>query len=149
MSFSNFLKTFNEFLLDQCGTTYAAFDHLLKEEKKPLRSVFFAPYQSTTNFLHRASHVIAAPISLSIIALELASTSLYLSLKSLNSLVCSDKKAAKIHIIDSVMHFAISLVAAIGAIVSPFVNFIDLVGSGISTVRGKNEAEEQMRPSVL
>lgn len=149
MSFSNFLKTFNEFLLGQCGTTYAAFDHLLKGEKKPICSVFFTPYQSTTNFLHRTSNVIAAPISLSIIALELASTSLYLSLKSLSSLVYSDKKAAKIHIIDSVMHFAVSLVAVIGAIVSPFVNFIDLVGGGISTVRGKNEAEEQMQPSVL
>lgn len=93
--------------------------------------------------------MITAPISFSIITLELVSSSLYLSLKSLNSLVFSDTKAAKIHIIDSVVHFAVSLITAIGVIVSPIVNFIDLIGGAISTMREKGEPAEQMRPSVL
>lgn len=40
MSFNNFLKTFNEFLLEQCGTTYQVADHYLKGKDKPLKSVF-------------------------------------------------------------------------------------------------------------
>ncbi|WBV66323.1 hypothetical protein PGH44_01995 [Legionella pneumophila] len=50
MSFNNFLKTFNEFLLEQCGTTYQVADHYLKGKDKPLKSVFFAPYSSAPNF---------------------------------------------------------------------------------------------------
>ncbi|HAT1595601.1 TPA: hypothetical protein RG395_002231 [Legionella pneumophila] len=149
MSFNNFLKTFNEFLLEQGGTTYLVADHYLKGKDKPLKSVFFSPYSSAPNFLYRAGHVVAAPISFSIITLELVSSSLYLSLKSLNSLAFSDKKAAKIHIIDSVVHFAVSLITAIGVIVSPIINLIDLIGGAISTMRAKSEAAEQMKPSVL
>ncbi|HAT8152474.1 TPA: hypothetical protein JA359_13270, partial [Legionella pneumophila] len=141
--------TFNEFLLEQGGTTYLVADHYLKGKDKPLKSVFFSPYSSASNFLYRAGHVVAAPISFSIITLELVSSSLYLSLKSLNSLVFSDKKAAKIHIIDSVVHFAVSLITAIGVIVSPIINLIDLIGGAISTMRVKSEPAEQMRPSVL
>lgn len=40
MSFNNFLKTFNEFLLEQAGTTYRAVDHYLKGKDKTLKSVF-------------------------------------------------------------------------------------------------------------
>lgn len=43
MSFNNFLKTFNEFLLEQGGTTYLVADHYLKGKDKPLKSVFFPP----------------------------------------------------------------------------------------------------------
>ncbi|AMP88980.1 hypothetical protein [Legionella pneumophila] len=149
MSFNNFLKTFNEFLLEQGGTTYLAIDHYLKGKDKPLKSVFFSPYSSASNFLYRASHVVTAPISFSIITIELVASSLYLSLKSLNNLVFSDKNAAKIRIIDSIVHFAVSLITAIGVIVSPIVNLIDLIGGAISTMRVKSETAEQMKPSVL
>lgn len=43
MSFNNFLKTFNEFLLEQGGTTYLVADHYLKGKDKPLKSVFSPP----------------------------------------------------------------------------------------------------------
>lgn len=40
MSFNNFLKTFNEFLLEQGGTTYRAVDHYLKGKDTPSNQFF-------------------------------------------------------------------------------------------------------------
>lgn len=40
MSFNNFLKTFNEFLLEQAGTTYRAVDHYLKGKDKTSNQFF-------------------------------------------------------------------------------------------------------------
>ena len=147
MTVQEFIKKFNDFLFGQCGITHTLFDHVRLNKKEPIKTLFFKPYQSKTEFFYKTSGVITAPICASIIAIELAVGSLYLGLKSLVDLAQLDTQTAKIHIIDAVVHLVCSFVALIAAMASPVINFVDLVGSGINTLRQNNETPLETTPS--
>lgn len=147
MTFQEFLKKFNDFLFDQCGMTNTLFDHARLGKEGSMKSLFFKPYQSKEEFLYKSASVVAAPICLSILALELASASLYLGIRSAVDLTSLNTHRAKIHLMDGVFHMIFAFVAAIAAIASPFINMVDLVGSGITTLTQINGPKEEMKPA--
>ncbi|WP_298625854.1 hypothetical protein [uncultured Legionella sp.] len=147
MTFQEFLKKFNDFLFTQCGMTNTIFDHIRFGKEAPIKSLFFHPYQSKTEFFYKTASVVTAPASLSVIALELATASLWLGIRSAVDLAKFNTHAAKIHLIDGIFHMVFALISALTAVASPFINAIDLVGAGIATLTQKNEVLEEMKPS--
>lgn len=147
MTFQEFLKQFNDYLLDQCGMTNALFDHVRMDTKRTIKSLFFNPYQTKQEFLYKAASVVSAPVCLSIIAIELASASLYLGIRSAVDLAKLDTRVAKIHLADAFFHMIFAFVAAITAAASPLINMVDLVGSGISTISKNFGQQEEIKLS--
>lgn len=147
MTFQEFLKQFNDFLLNQCGMTNTLFNSVQMDNKKSIKSLFFNPYQSKQEFLYKAASVVSAPVCLSIIAIELASASLYLGIRTAVDLAKLDTRVAKIHLADAVFHMIFAFVAAITAAASPFINLVDFVGSGISTISKNFGQQEEIKPS--
>lgn len=147
MTFQEFLKQFNDFLFAQCGMTNTLFDHVRLGREAPIKSLFFNPYQSPKEFFYKAASVVTAPVCLSVIALELASASLYLGIRSAVDLAKLNTHVAKIHLIDAVFHMVFAFVAAIAAIASPFINIVDLAGAGIASLTPKDEPQEERKPT--
>ncbi|MBL7480472.1 hypothetical protein [Legionella bononiensis] len=148
MTFQEFIKKFNTFLFDQCGTTNNLFDHVRLDKKTPIKSLFFNPYKSPKEFLYQGASIVTAPICLTIISLELATASLYLGLKSIVDLTQLNTHVAKIHIIDAVIHLVFSVIAAIVGLASPVINLVDFLGSGINTMMHGNEPQQEMQQSL-
>lgn len=148
MSFDESLKKFNDFIFQQCGTTNTLFDHLRLGKPEPVKSIFFKPYQSKSDFFYSTASVFTAPASLALLSLELFTASLYTGLRTVVDLVQRNTQAAKFHGINSIIYMACSFVAAIVAVASPVINLVDLVGGGIATLNQKKEAPEITQPAL-
>jgi CBS domain containing-hemolysin-like protein len=148
MTLSEFFAKCGDFMLKHGGTTYDVFDHVVKDDKKPWSTVFFTPYKSAPDFFYRASSVVSAPVFLSLLSIELAAVSFYLSLNSLFKLATLDPKAAKTRILDSTIHFLAAIAAAVAAFVSPFVNFVDFIGAGVTSMMPKKEESQDLRSAM-
>ncbi|KTD78782.1 hypothetical protein [Legionella waltersii] len=148
MTLSEFFAKCGDFMLKHGGTTYDVFDHVIKDDKKPWSTVFFTPYKSAPDFFYRAGSVVSGPVFLSLLAIELASVSFYLSLNSLFKLVTLNPQAAKTRIIDSTVHFLATIAAAFAAFVSPFVNFVDFIGAAVTSMMPKRDEAQDLRPAM-
>lgn len=137
MFFSTLLQNIND--LEVGGTISHVIDHNLKGKNEPLRSLFFSPYKSKSDFALRAADIIIAPLCFSFITLELAVNSLYLGLQSIVDLARLDTQKAKIHSIDAAFNLVLALISAVVAIVSPLVNLVDFIGSGVTSITQKDE----------
>ncbi|KTD37482.1 putative integral membrane protein [Legionella moravica] len=147
MTTQELIKKFNEFLFDQCGVTYAVFDHVRLDKRTPIKSLFFNPYKSPNEFFYQGASAITAPVCLTIITLELAAASVYLGLKSIVNLAKLNPQVAKIDIIDAAVYLVFSFIAAVVGVASPVINLIDFIGSGINSMIALNEpSQETQRP---
>lgn len=149
MTLSDFFAKCGTFMLEQGGTVYKVFNHATKSDGvKPMSSVFFTPFESAPNFFYRAGCVVTSPVCLSLLAIELAAASFYLSLSSLVRLATLNPQAAKTRITDSLIHFVVAVVAAIAAFLSPFVNFVDFVGACVTSALPKKDASQEVAPEA-
>lgn len=145
------MNTFNMLLNKTGGATAEA---IVNSHNSPpsiaIRSAFFKPYASTSDFFMRATSVITAPISLSILFLELAffgiafplvgaAVSIYTTHQGIPEQI--DWPAVKAM---SGKLLLIALASILTAFISPLLNLIDLIIGGCLSVAqaGRNEEKD-------
>lgn len=132
-------KEFDSFLLNNSGVTGQANKAIKKkiydEFENPFRSsIFFKPWQSKSDPFYKTLSIITAPVCLSILTLKLTLESVFLAFKSIVDLAQSGSKEAKTTFKRSMKCLLGMIIALVSAIVSPLVNIVDLIGSGVSTI---------------
>lgn len=142
MSIPVFLRDLNEFLLKNSGVPGTAFLNFLSSESDIKRN-FFQPYQSKSDLFFRSATVITAPITLTAIALEFAALTLGYAIKSLVEFVMLRPSDAVDDLGNSAMSFMTAIGLALAALASPVINAVDLIGSGVVTLRQNHEHDEQ------
>ncbi len=116
------------------------------DERRPVSSAFFKPYDSALNFFMRAAAIITVPIICTLQSAYFALDMIFQTFRGIYYFIKSDTEKAS----DAGTRFindTISLVTAFVAIfISPAVELIDVVGSAV--MPEMNQETESMRPTT-
>lgn len=130
-------------IYDFLGTTLKAIEISGSTSSKlPVSSAFFKPYQSLTNVVGRTTSIITDPVVLAgLTAYCTLQMGIYL-LKSIVNLITINLSDAKENI-SAIGTFLLAAALAITALIlSPLVNFIDLIGGAVvSLIPNDNDTD--------
>ncbi|MCL9683778.1 hypothetical protein [Legionella maioricensis] len=133
-------------ILKLAGTTARA--GATARSNQAVSSVFFKPYQSPADFLYRTASVITAPLIFTGFSAFFALKAGFEVLKAIGSLLLLNTASAKENIKEAGDSLKGSVYLLVVAVVSPFINLVDLIGSGIKSVLPHSNAEtEEVSPS--
>lgn len=117
------------------GTTAKAIDTIVRAKDKPLRSLFFRPYESSEKALIRATSIVTDTPVLALSSAVMALICGLELLKAVGNLVTGHFQDS----LENLKGFAIGLVfsaiTAVMAVLSPFINTVDMVGGLVNTIR--------------
>ncbi len=121
------------------GATKTVTSYILGESNTP---GLFNPYKSGSDFHERATSIVTAPIYTALESLSIALGSVNLILHSITQLVIFvDPMKALSMFADALLMLVIAAEYALRAILSPIINAVDLIGSGIATLMQDNGAQ--------
>lgn len=150
------VDSINSFLLKYSGITGEELKNImLSDDPDPSGQsfvqssgpTFFKPYQSISDPFFRAASIVTAPLCLSVLAVEFAMASVILAFKALIDLPREGFAKAKETIKMSASCLMLMTFSLFAVFASPFINAIDLIGGGITTVVRKCTDEEFEDPS--
>lgn len=137
------LDPFNEFLLTASGVTGETYRRLW--DNKEISSAFFQPYKSTPDFFVRAASIVAAPVCLTIIALEAVLASFAMVIHSIVQLCVGNSYGAKESIGGALTAAMMVCIAIPAALISPILNLIDWVVGGVVSLTACCTEEETFK----
>ncbi len=138
---------------DLLGTTANAFllaadeDNNASNITRAISSAFFKPYKSPSNVLFRTTSIITDPLLFTAGTAFFVLSAAFDLLKTFASLFTLNLTGAKENIGecgDSLKGVCFMLVAAI---VSPVINLVDLIGSGVASLKQNSVEEEEVHQS--
>ncbi|TAL63520.1 MAG: hypothetical protein EPN84_04820 [Legionella sp.] len=136
------LEDFNGMLLDNSGVTGNLLRNALAVEKKhqvKYSSLFFQVLPPDESLLAYSSSIVIAPICLCIIAVEAILACVVDILNALFEIAYLDHEESLKSIMSSVTNLVAAVSCAIGAVLSPFINFVDTVGCIVNTLQADED----------
>lgn len=113
------------------------------KDKKNHSPLFFQPFKNVKDISYRATSIATAPVALSILTAEML---LYAGISSANAfakLVNGDNDAAKFKLKSAGKFILGSMIFAVAALASPFINIIDFAGALIKSLSCSKELTHQ------
>lgn len=143
------LDEFTSFLLKSSGTSGQIFDSFLKDKVSD-GPIFFSPYKSAPDLFFRTTSIFTAPVCFAIYTTGFCLGAVFIACQSLVELVSVEPEKAKESAGMTVTCLLLMGIALLSMLMSPFVNLIDLIGGGVTTVLRQCRDEEcNDRPSCL
>jgi hypothetical protein len=135
-------RTFGEFLLEGTGVTTKLFYSLFSSPDSPHHayrkdspsSLLFQPFKSKSDILVSSSSLITGSVVCSVYAILAAAATAVFAVKSLVHLAMLDPSEARNSIGVSANALLMTIASVIGAILSPVINAIDLIGSIVTSL---------------
>ena len=123
------------------GTTPKAVYAYLNDEA--VSSVFFKPYKSPGNFFYKVGSVIAAPVIHTGFSACFALNAGFAILKAIGNLLLLNTASAKENAKEAGFSLREAGIMLVLAIASPFINLVDLIGSGVKSILPDSNAETE------
>lgn len=143
------LEEFSELLIELGGTTGKVLKNTLSSSNKPNSSFFFNRYKSAPAAGFKLASVFIAPISFSILALEYAIYAVVNFFSMFGNMVTGNFSEAEQNGWDTINAIILTCIGVLSAVISPVLNFIDLMGSSINSCRAPNPNDEASTASML
>ncbi|BCA94565.1 hypothetical protein TUM19329_09260 [Legionella antarctica] len=117
-------------------------------DNEPLRPVFFKPYKSPSDVFFRTTSIGTDSLFFTVGTAYYALVAGFEFLKSIANLITLDFIAAKENIVDARDALIGALILFVGVIASPFINLVDLIGGGVTSLMQNEEEEEQLEATL-
>ena len=140
------IDPFNKFLFKAAGTTGKASRYALNDYKN-CADAFFKPYKGPADFCIRTATIFSAPIASAILAVEALALSIFYAFKALGEVCMGDTDSATDSIGCAFGGIIGFVAAAISVFLSTLINFIDLIGGAVASIKEQCQEEESQQPA--
>ena len=121
---------------------------LAERRNESIGPVFFKPYKSPKDFIFRTVSVGTAPIIITGFAAYFALESGFELIKGIGNLILLNGSKATEHFEKSDSSLILAGFLLVIAVLSPVINLVDLIVSGVNTMlQDSNDEEEELLPS--